>query len=397
MANETFLPVQPGELNGFAPVRNQMREAAIASAAALYADVKSGRVPAYLLMEAISPRSPAVLRSIEQNYPGFIVISETMTRSDFPLLLGNILDRILLARWRDFPQAWRAYAAVGTRRDFRSGQAINIDGLEGVWPQQDEEEELEYGSLSEVAYAYAVKKYSLGAKLSFELFMNDDLNAFETIPARLARGGTRTINRFVTDLWVDANGPDATFFSVGNLNRLTGNPALSITSIATAFGLLRGMKDADGEPIMVEKAVLVVPPALEVTARNIVNATQIRMTNAGGASGQEIQVANWLAGNLEIAVDPYIPIIATSANGNTSWALFSSPNVGQPAVEVSFLQGYEQPRLFQKIANTATVGGGIVQEMGDFSTMSQEFKGLVAFGGTLLSPKAAVASNGSGS
>lgn len=397
MATELFAELQTGELNGFSAVRNAQREAAVASALSLYADVKAGRVPSYLIQEAIAPRTPVVLRALANAYPGLVHVSETLTRSDFPLLMGDMIDRIMLARWADFPQAWRSFATVGSRRDFRTGRSIAVDGLEGAWPEQSEEEELKYSSINEAGYSYAVKKYSLGAKLSFELIMNDDLDAIETIPSRLARGGARSINRFVTDLYVDASGPDATFFSAGNVNRLTGNPALSVTALATAYGMLRGMKDSQGEPIMVEQAVLVVPPALEVVARNIVNATEIRMTNAGGASGQEIAVGNWLAGQLTIAVDPYIPIIATTANANTSWFLFSSPNVGRPAIEVGFLRGYEQPRLFQKIGNTAALGGSLVQEMGDFSTMSAEFKGVVAFGGTLLDPKAAVASNGSGS
>lgn len=396
MTTETFSQMGAGELNGFTPIRNQQREAAVASAAALYADVKAGKVPAYLIQEAIAPRSPVVLRAMAVNYPGLVQVTETMTRSDFPYLMGDVIERIMLARWADFPQAWRAFANVGSRRDFRTGRAIAVDGLEGAWPEQAEEEELEYGALSETNYEYAVKKYSLGAKLSFEAIMNDDLSAFETIPARLARGGVRTINRFVTDLYCDANGPDATFFAAGNSNRVTSNPVLSVTSLATAYGMLRAMVDADSEPIMVEQAVLVVCPALEVTARNIINATEIRMTNQGGASGQEVAVGNWIAGSLQLAIDPYIPIIATS-NGTTSWFLFSSPNVGRPALEVGFLRGFEQPRLYQKVSNTASVGGGVVQEMGDFSTLSAEFKGVFAFGGTLLSPKAAVASNGSGS
>lgn len=397
MSNETFEMMGVADLNGFSPVRNAQREAAVASAVALYADVKAGRVPSYLIQEAIAPRSPAVLRAMAVNYPGLVQVTETMTRSDFPLLMGDVIDRIMLARWADFPQAWRAFANVGSRRDFRVGRAIAVDGMEGAWPEQGEEEELEYGSLSEAGYSYAVKKYSLGAKLSFELIMNDDLSAIETIPARLARGGVRSINRFVTDLYVDASGPDATFFSAGNKNRIASNPVLSVTSLATAYGMLRGMLDSQNEPVMVEAVVLVVPPALEVVARNIVNATEIRMTNLGGASGQEMAVGNWLAGNLQVVVDPYIPVIASTANGATSWFLFTAPSVGRPAIEVGFLRGFEQPKLYQKISNTAAIGGGVVQEMGDFGTMSAEFKGVVAYGGTLLDPKAAVASNGSGS
>jgi hypothetical protein len=397
MAQELYGALQVGELTGYERRRSQAREAAVLSAVQLIADVRQGRVPWYLLMEALNPQTPAVVRAIAGNYPGIIRLSETMTTSDFPLLMGDTLERMMLARWNAFPQAWRQFVGVTTRRDFRTGKAIYVDGLEGPFTEQGEEEELEYGALSEGSYSYAIKKYSKGAKVSWELLVGDDLRAFDTIPDRLGRGGARTVGRYVTDLYVGASGPDGTFFAAGNSNIVTSNPALSISALATAFGMLRSAVDADGEPIMVESAVLVVPPALEVTARNILNSTLIELTTAGAVSGQAMTVANWLPGSLTLVVDPYIPLIATSANGSTSWFLFANPNVARPAIEVAFLQGFEQPVLYQKIANTARMGGGIDQAAGDFNTMAQEWKAVMAFGGSMLSPKSAVASNGSGS
>lgn len=396
MAEELFQELGPHELIGFERHRAQRRAAAVASAVQLVADVRKGSVPWYLFREAIQPRTPAVVYMIARNYPGLIRMQESITRSDFPLLMGDVMDRVMLARWREFPAAWRNFVSVGTRRDFREAHDMTFDGLEGTWPEQAEEEELKYGSMTEGEHAFAVKKYSLGAKLSWELIVNDDLDAFGTIPDRLGRGGARTVNRFVTTLYVDANGPHASLYNAGNLNIIEGNPALSITALQAAYGKMRSMVDSEGHPIMVESAWLVVPPALEVTARNILQATQILLTTAGGVSGQEMQVANWVGSSLNLAVDPYITHVASTANGTTSWFLFADPNVARPALRVAFLRGFEEPQLFQKVANTARIGGGIEQEAGDFNTLSQEYKGLVAFGGTRIDPKSTIASNGSG-
>jgi hypothetical protein len=71
--------------------------------------------------------------------------------------------------------------------------------------------------------------------------------------------------------------------------------------------------------------------------------------------------------------------------------------VGRPALEVGFLQGFAEPQLYQKLANTVRVGGAVDQTAGDFGTMSQEYKGVVVFGGTRLDPKCTVASEGDGS
>lgn len=390
--------LSPGDLAGFSPIRRQHRMMAVASATALLADVMSGRVPSYILHEAIMPMTPAVVRAIDNNYPHIMRISEAMTTSDFPNLTGDILDRMMLARYRDFPSPWRQFCrVVSNLRDFRQVRRIAVDGLEGRWGSVPEQTEFGYGKLDETGYLYAPLKYARGARLSFEAIRNDDLMAFETIPDRLGRGGARTVNAFATSLYVDANGPHTSLYTGGAGNIVTSNPVLSISALNTAWGILRNMKDAENEPIMVEAAVLVVPPSLEVTARNIINAIQVFMTNTGGASGQELQVANWVGSSLTLAIDPYIPIVASNANGDTSWFLFANPSVSRPALEVGFLSGFAEPQLYQKLANTVRLGGAVDQMAGDWETMSQEYKGVVAFGGVRLDQKATVASNGSGS
>lgn len=401
MPNELYLPLVENELQGYSPMRQRGAGLArVAAAASFWADLMGGTIPAYLLREALSPRTPAIVRAINSNYPGIISLnlSETLTRSDFSNLTGTVLGRMTLARYREFPSPWRQFAKVTTLNDFRAVSRFPLNGLEGPWPVQKEDAELQYGTMSEgTPVSLTPAKYALGARLSFELIMNDDLNAFNTIPDRLGRGGARTINRAVTTAYVDANGPHASVYTVGNANKITGNPALTVASLATAVGQLRGMLDTQGEPINIEMMTLVVPPALSVTAQNILQATLIRMTNAGGASGQEIEVANWIGSSMELAVDPYIPIIASTANGNTSWFLMANPSTGNPPIEVGFISGFNEPAVYQKVADTARVGGGIDQEAGDFSTMSQEWKGLVAFGVQVIDPKMTVASNGSGS
>lgn len=399
MPNDTYTAIQESDLTGYSLRRSRGRQAAIAAAAALWGDVMSGRVPRYLLSEAMQPRTPALARAIESNYPGIISLHETHTRSDFAQLTGDVLGRMSIARYNEFPSPWRQFAKVTANLpDFRPVKRIPLNGLEGAWPEQMEDEELEYGALAEgTAVTLQARKYALGVRLSFELIINDDLDAFSSIPDRLGRGGARTVNRAVTATYVGVSGPLATVYSVGNGNIVTGNPALSIASLSAAYGQLRGMVDTQGQPIMVEAGVLVVPPALEVVARNILQAIAVRTTANGGASGQELEVMNWLGSSLSLAVDPYIPIIATTANGNTSWFLFAAPGTGNPALEVAFLTGYATPVIYQKVSDSQRVGNGIDQEAGDFATMSNTWKGVVAFGSAVLSPKSTVASNGSGS
>lgn len=401
--NDVFSPLSAGALNGFTRRQRQdLREAhdaRVASATQFMADIMTGRAPYWQLMEAVQPTSREALQAIAANYPGIVTVREEHTTSDFPLLTGDILDRMMLGKYRAYPSSWRAFTKVSRGlRDFRQVRRLAVDGLEGSWDSIPEGRSHERGAMSETGYTYTPKLYGRGGVFSFQMLMNDDLGAFQDIPERLGTGGARTVARFVTGLYCGASGPNTSFFT--GANALSGNPVLSIAALNTAFtalGTFTDSSDGQAEPILVEEAVLVVPPALRVTANNLLNQLTVDMTNTGGASGQTIRVNNWIVNNITLAVDPFIPLVATTANGATSWFLFADPNMGRPALEVGFISGMEEPALYQKMPNAMRVGGGIDNRVGDFDYMSTEYKGVIAFGGTTLDSKGAVASNGSGS
>jgi hypothetical protein len=371
----------------------------VAAAAEFLSEAMNGTMPIWVLKEAMIPTSPQAVQIIRSNYPELYTMREAYSTSDFPYLLGDVLDRMMLNNFNSLGHNWRAYVKVSRPlRDFRTVRRLAFNGAEGQYQKITEQQPLQYDTtLDEDNYTYEPDLYGLGVKLSSRAIMNDDLGAFDTVPDRLGRGGRRTIEKFVTDLFFDSNGPDATFFSSGNGNLLTGNPDLAIDSLGTAIGQLMDLTDANGEPILVEGVTLVYGSgALHVTVQNMLNQLSVDITGVGGVSGQTVRVNNWLVKNLTAVFNPYIPIIATS-NGTTSWALFANPNTGRPAGEVGFLAGFDQPRLFQKGGNSVAIGGGVDQSMGDFATMEQHYKGIIGMGGTLLDPKSAVASNGSNS
>jgi hypothetical protein len=389
-----------------------LRESRIASAAQLIADVVNGVERSYMVREALNPSSPQMAALINARYPGVFrpmtahethlaeamfgsSISESMTTSDFPLLVGDVLDRMLLQRFTERPQVWRQYIHVGRPlRDFRTTRLIQTDGGDGQWDEITEEEGLTYTTISESGHTISPALYGKAVRLAWRLLINDDLDAFAEIPAVLGRGGRRTISKFATNLLFDSNGPDATFISAGNGNLLTGNPDLAIDSLGTAIGVLAGFTDSEGEPIMVEGIRLVHGPGLKVVANNLINQLTVDITEVGGVANRTVRVNNWIVQGLTLTEDPYIPIIATT-NGATSWLLAADPNVNRPAARVRFLAGFEQPALYQKAPNTMRVGGGLDEGVGDFQSMSTEYKGLVAFGGSTIEPKSVVGSNGS--
>lgn len=425
---QSYQPVSAGYLDGFNRVpRARMRrniteaqrqsiarhEARVAAAAEFVSDLLSGAARSYYLAEVLRPSDPDVLRVIESNYPGLVrpavlregvrigddLLQESLSVSDFPLLMGDVIDRMLLARFNALPQVWRQYISVGgPLRDFRTIRMLTTDGGNEEWNEISDLEGLTYTNITESGYTLEPKLYGKAIRLSWRLMMNDNLDAFREIPEALAQGGRRTINKFATDLLFDSSGPDATLFTTGRGNRLSGNPALSVTSLGAAIAALMGQTDSTGEPIAVEGVRLVYGPGLEVTVRNILNTlTFDATTDAGAATGRTLRVNNWLTAGITPVMDPYIPQVVTGGNAATSWALVADPGVGRPIARIQFLQGFEQPALYQKTPNTQRVGGAVDPDVGDFQSMTSEFKGLVAFGGAVLEYRAGIASSGAGS
>lgn len=329
---------------------------------------------------------------------------EAMSTSDFSNLFGDILDRQILAKYVSQPVQWSALAKRGRVRDFRQVKRFTLDGGEAVLDEVKQLTEYPAAKLVDGAYEYSVSKRGRRIALSWEDLVNDDLDAFASIPDRLGNASRRSEEKYVTGLYASDTGPNSTFFSAGNKNLVTAgaSSALSVSALQDAFTLLASQVDTDGAPIYIEGVTLVVPPALTVVANNIINATEL--WTAAGSSGassdagrqDQLRVANWMANKVKVITNPWLPITTTSGTmGSTAWYLFSDPNVGRPAMEIGFLMGHEQPELFQKSPNSMRVGGGTVNpEDGDFESDSTEWKIRHVFGGTLMDHKAAVASPG---
>ena len=167
-------------------------------------------------------------------------------------------------------------------------------------------------------------------------------------------------------------------------------------ALGTALKVMYKQVDYDGEPIEIENLTLVVPPALYVTAMNIMNQVIVDMTEAGGTSNQRVRVNNWIISGMKVVKNPQLPLITTSGTvGDSAWYMFADPSGGQrPALEIGFLSGFDTPQLFQKAGNLQRIGGGIDPAMGDFHSFSTELKSVLVHGGTQGDPKMAVASAG---
>lgn len=338
-------------------------------------------------------------RAVQGSKRAILDFEEAMTTSDFSLLFADILDRQVLGAYQDWPSTWQQYARRGTVRDFRNVKRFTLDGASSTLAEVPERGEYPEAAVVPGSYEYKVTKRGRRLDWTWEMRVNDDLDAFRELPLILGRAARMTEDKFVTELYATSGGPNSTFFSAGNGNVVTGNPVLSVEALETAMMDIAAQRDSDGNPIFIEMMNLVVPPALEVVANNILNAVQIDAASGGGdgTGSNQLRVNNWLARRIKPIVNPWLPIVDTTS-GNSAWYLFGQTMAGRPAMEVGFLRGHEQPEVFVKAPDSMRVGGGMAPvEDGDFETDAIRHKVRHVLGGTLMDPKMGVASDGSGS
>lgn len=331
------------------------------------------------------------------------VFQEAMTRSDFPLYFGDILDRSVLANYKAAGVNWRMISQVGQARDFRNKRILSFDGPDQFLSEQvGEKQEYPMSRMGEATQMYNLFKLGRVFDISWESMINDDLNIFQRIPADFARAAVRTEERFHTGLYTTVAGPSPALYTAPGANVVNGNlgtGVLNVNNLGIAIASMGMLVDPENnEPILNEPRFLVIPPALKLTAERILNSVnlvwQVAARNAAGAadSVRPFPTGNFLKDKLQIIVNPYLPLI-DQATGMSAWYLFASPT-DVAATEVGFLRGYESPQIFIRKSDQQRVGGGDVSPLdGDFMTDNIMYKIRHILGGTQIRPATATRGN----
>jgi len=412
-----------------ADARHQRR---VMEAARLYRDALEGRVDPILIREAMTPRTDFIVAHLMEAYPGIygdpggraLGLRETMSVTDYQALFVDVLDRMYYGYYNGYPIINKALVRVHPLRDFRLVSRYLLDGVVSpltamdaaapppqralAWPNPQD------GSppTSSAPLQYQPKLYQAMTSVNWRAFVNDDLGIFRDLSNRLALAANRGISKFITGFYVSSTGPNPALYSTSYKNLIvpsygasSANPPLSVQGIIDALRVLANMRDAGGDPILITgRLKLWYGPSYEGTANNVMNALSVYVQNEGGSGntqGFPVQFLNttpWMIQRLDPIMDPYIPIVCTTAGiQNTMWGITVDPaSQERPNTEVGFLNGFETPQIFTKVPNTMRLGGGVDPTMGDFYSMDQDMKIVTVMGGVQIDGRSTVASTGAG-
>lgn len=263
------------------------------------------------------------------------------TTSDFPVLLENVLHRVLVGAYNLQQFTWTRFCATGTLSDYRPHSRYHLSSFSDLKPV-NEAGEYENGVLGD-GEAETIKGARKGRILQItpEVLVNDDLGAFVRITTALGQAAGRTIEKDVYDV-LKQNGGLGPVMKDGNtlFHASHGNIAAGAAVSVDSFDAMRQMmalqKDPGGNDY------------LDISLSRFLGTVAMhgRATLVNNSEYNPDVTGRFQVNNTSRAT--FSDIITSPRLGTgKGWYGFADPNV-EPVIEVAFLNGVQTPVLEQE-------------------------------------------------
>ena len=367
------------------------------------------------MTENITPRQVEAAKLLEGALRGDrndrIKLQEGIATSDLPVQLAPTINKILFENYQQLPKVWDQFATRILVDDFRRQQYLNLryedEGMDnqgdkfrdGSLPTVGEYDEYPTaGFFSVTETDFAVKKAGQRIRFSWEAVVNDNnISVLERLPIELAQKAAGKEDEEVTKQLVASGGLNTTNFKSANNNLLASNLALTLENLEKAIEAAN-LQQYNGKLIQpVTQFALVIPRALEMTARRILAVTSVETTTTSGSVATKRITGNPIGSQITIVVNDWLTKINSGAGAY--WFLIPTPSATlNPSVVLGFLRGYETPELRVKAAAGTYAGGGAVPEnYGSFENDDWQMRIRHTATGGFFVPAGTIASTGAGS
>lgn len=284
------------------------------------------------------------------------------TTSDFPIILGNTFNKRLLAQYDLAPRTFQSWARRNDAPDFRDQETVRLDGLSPL-KEVFEGAEYKYGTVGESAEKWRVKKYGEIVAITWEMIINDNMNAFSRVPGMLAEEVAQLQSDIVYSiLSTNANMSDGNaLFSTAHANLAASGADITVDAIAAARKAIRIQTNSTGRQLNLDPQFLIVGPEKETKAQQLLQAVIV---------ATKVADTNVFRGSLDLIVEGRL-------TGN-EWYLACSP-ARIDTIEYGFLAG--QPEIYTEQREGFNVDGIEIKVRSTFGAKAIDWKGLYKNGG----------------
>lgn len=282
-----------------------------------------------------------------------------VSTSDFPIILGNVINRQLRAEYAYAQPTFRQWTRQTTATDFREMTRVQLGEL-GSFEEVFEGGEYKQPEIpKEAKESYKIKKYGQIIAITWETLINDDLDAFSRMPMRIAQAAARKQSDLIYAI-LSGNpkmGDGVVLFHANHANLAGAGAAITIDSLAAGRLAIRKQTGIDGkEKLNLTPSFLLVGPDKEKEALQILS-NQWDPAIPGNV--------NPYAGSLKLIVENRIAGNAWYLTTNTSQV---------DTVEYAFLEG--EGELFTETRQGFKVDGVEVKARMTFGAKAIDFRGL---------------------
>ncbi len=264
--------------------------------------------------------------------PASLVTRALHTTSDFSIILGNTVGRVLRDAYQATPSGIRRLGRQTSARDFRSVNKIML-GEAPLLEKLNEHGEIKAGTMAEAREAYKIETWAKKIGITRQVLVNDDLGAFSDLARRMGQGAAETEARILVTLLEanSGNGPTLSdtkaLFHVDHGNKAASGAVISDATLSAARLALRTQKGIDGRIIRVTPKNLLVPPALETVAEKW-------LATIAPATAADV---NPFSGAMSLVVEPRL-------SSATRWYVTADPGEID-GLEFAYLSGNEGPQV----------------------------------------------------
>jgi len=291
------------------------------------------------------------------------IIKAALTTSDFPELLANTAGKSMQLGYNNEPTTHQVWTGEKEVNDFKEKSFVALSEAPGLLEVADGGE-YKHGSFGEAAEKFSIKTFGRMLTITRQMLINDDLNAFTTMPAAFGSSARRTeadlVYAKLTGTPVMSDSKALFDASHGNLSAI--GTALSVDSLGAARAAMRRQKGIKGESHLdPQPRFLIVPVVLESKAEALLNSLVLF-----GASNNTDNLA-WIR-NLTLVADPRLDDVS-----ETAWYLAASPAQLDTIVR-AYLAGQARPYYEEQIKfENDSIG---VKSRLDFACGVINFRGL---------------------
>jgi len=270
-----------------------------------------------------------------REFPGVIGLAQST--SSFPYILEDVQNKSLQAAYAEATKKWEQCFRRTTNPDFKTIKRMALSAAPDL-VEREEGAEVKYYTLTEKRETYHLVTYSAGITQTRLVIINDDIDAFNRIPALQANSCMRKEDTvaFAPLTANAAMGEDSkALFHADHSNYVASGSgaAPSVATLNAARTAMRTQKDIKGEALLdITPVFLIAPAALEGTVRSLLESETVPGTNQGHSK-------NIWKGELTPIIQPRLD--ATSITGWYLAALYNQIDT----IEVCFLEGEEVPQL----------------------------------------------------